>query len=84
MTNLIRRRARGASARGPLRPAPPRHNAPAPPPDHPAGLGEDSGPNPVRRGIVGLLVGLGAGAIAAALTPRPQRAHRSLLPGQER
>ena len=46
---------------------------PAPPPDHPIGLGEDSGPNPVVRGIVGLLVGLAAGAIAAALTPRPDR-----------
>jgi uncharacterized protein involved in exopolysaccharide biosynthesis len=51
---------------------------PAPPPDHPVGLGEDSGPNPVVRGIVGLLVGLAAGAIAAALTPRPQRAARSV------
>jgi uncharacterized protein involved in exopolysaccharide biosynthesis len=50
---------------------------PAPPPDHPIGLGEDSGPNPVVRGIVGLLVGLAAGAIAAALTPRPDRARRS-------
>lgn len=49
---------------------------PAPPPDHPVGLGEDSGPHPVIRGIVGLLVGLAAGAIAAALTPRPQRARR--------
>ena len=49
---------------------------PAPPPDHPMGLGEDSGPNPVVRGIVGLLVGLAAGAIAAALTPRPDRARR--------
>ena len=57
---------------------------PAPPPDHPIGLGEDSGPNPVVRGIVGLLVGLAAGAIAAALTPRPHRARRSSLPGQER
>jgi hypothetical protein len=59
-------------------------NDPAPPPDHPMGLGEDSGPNPVVRGVVGLLVGLAAGAIAAALTPRPQRARRSPLPGQER
>lgn len=49
---------------------------PAPPPDHPVGLGEDSGPNPVVRAVVGLLVGLGAGAIAAALTPRPERARR--------
>ena len=49
---------------------------PAPPPDHPAGLGEDAGPNPVVRAIVGLLVGLGAGALAAALTPRPDRAKR--------
>jgi hypothetical protein len=57
---------------------------PAPPPDHPIGLGTDSGPNPVVRGIVGLLVGLAAGAIAAALTPRPQRARRSALAGQER
>ena len=46
---------------------------PAPPPDHPVGLGEDSGPNPVVRAIVGLLVGVGAGALAAALTPRPGR-----------
>ena len=82
MTNRIRRRARGASAQGLLGGGP--QNDPAPPPDHPAGLGEDSGPNPVVRGIVGLLVGLGAGAIAAALTPRPQRARRSPLPGQER
>lgn len=50
---------------------------PAPPPDHPIGLGEDSGPNPVVRGIVGLLVGLAAGAVAAALTPRPDRAQRT-------
>jgi uncharacterized protein involved in exopolysaccharide biosynthesis len=50
---------------------------PAPPPDHPVGLGEDSGPNPVVRAIVGLLVGLGAGALAAALTPRPDRAGRT-------
>jgi hypothetical protein len=49
---------------------------PAPPPEHPVGLGEDSGPNPVVRGIVGLLVGLAAGALAAALTPRPERARR--------
>ena len=50
---------------------------PAPPPDHPVGLGEDSGPNPVLRAAVGLLVGLGAGALAAALTPRPERARRA-------
>lgn len=50
---------------------------PAPPPDHPVGLGEDSGPNPVVRAVVGLLVGLGAGALAAALTPRPDRARRT-------
>ena len=57
---------------------------PAPPADHPVGLGEDSGPNPVVRGIVGLLVGLAAGALAAALTPRPQRARRTLpLPPRE-
>ena len=84
MTNLIRRGARDASGPGPLGKGRPSHNDPAPPPDHPAGLGEDSGPNPVVRGIVGLLVGLGAGAIAAALTPRPHRARRSPLPGQER
>ena len=52
---------------------------PAPPPDHPVGLGEDSGPNPVLRAVVGLLVGLGAGALAAALTPRPDRASRPSL-----
>ena len=46
---------------------------PAPPPDHPVGLGEDSGPHPVLRAVVGLLVGLAAGALAAALTPRPNR-----------
>lgn len=46
---------------------------PAPPPDHPAGLGEDSGPHPVVRAIAGLLVGIGAGALAAALTPRPRK-----------
>ena len=51
---------------------------PAPPPDHPAGLGEDSGPHPVVRGIVGLLVGLAAGALAAALTPRPGRVRTSV------
>jgi uncharacterized protein involved in exopolysaccharide biosynthesis len=50
---------------------------PAPPPDHPAGLGADSGPNPVVRAIVGLLVGLAAGAVAAAVTPRPHRARRA-------
>ena len=53
---------------------------PAPPPDHPIGLGEDSGPNPVVRGIVGLLVGLAAGAVAAALTPRPDRARHVTEP----
>jgi hypothetical protein len=47
------------------------------PPDHPMGLGEDSGPNPMVRAAVGLLVGLAAGAVAAALTPRPDRARRS-------
>lgn len=51
---------------------------PAPPPDHPVGLGEDSGPNPVVRAVVGLVVGLGAGALAAALTPRPERARRTI------
>lgn len=50
---------------------------PAPPPDHPVGLGEDSGPHPVVRAVVGLLVGLAAGAVAAALTPRPDRAART-------
>ncbi|CAN5734628.1 MAG: hypothetical protein M3493_08220 [Actinomycetota bacterium] len=44
------------------------------PPDHPMGLGEDSGPNPMVRAAVGLLVGLAAGAVAAALTPRTDRA----------
>ena len=47
------------------------------PGDHPIGLGEDSGPNPVVRAVVGLLVGLAAGAVAAALTPRPERAQRT-------
>ncbi|MDP9405050.1 MAG: hypothetical protein M3O86_00380, partial [Actinomycetota bacterium] len=46
----------------------------APPPDHPVGLGEDSGPHPLLRAVVGLLVGVAAGALAAALTPRPERA----------
>lgn len=78
---MTHRSSRGAAPRLPG-PAP-THNDPAPPPDHPAGLGEDAGPNPVVRAIVGLLVGLAAGAIAAALTPRPQRARRSPLPGQE-
>jgi hypothetical protein len=50
---------------------------PAPPPDHPVGLGEDSGPNPFVRAVVGLLVGLAAGALAASLTPRPERARRA-------
>jgi hypothetical protein len=42
---------------------------PAPPPEHPIGLGEDSGPHPVVRAAVGLLLGLAAGAVASALTP---------------
>ena len=50
---------------------------PAPPPDHPVGLGEDAGPNPLVRAVVGLLVGFGAGALAASLTPRPDRAKRA-------
>ncbi len=50
------------------------------PPDHPIGLGEDSGPNPMVRAAVGLLVGLAAGAVAAALTPRPDRARRPQAP----
>ncbi|MPZ73799.1 MAG: hypothetical protein GEU74_11300 [Nitriliruptorales bacterium] len=54
---------------------------PAPPPDHPIGLGEDSGPHPVVRAVVGLLVGLAAGAVAAALTPRPERATRTATGG---
>lgn len=55
---------------------------PAPPPDHPVGLGEDSGPNPMVRAVVGLLVGIGAGALAAALTPRPARAKRAASGGR--
>lgn len=55
---------------------------PAAPPQHPVGLGEDSGPNPIVRGVVGLLVGLAAGALAAALTPRPERAARISADGR--
>lgn len=41
--------------------------------EHPAGLGEDSGPHPVVRAVVGLLLGVAAGALATLLTPRPSR-----------
>ncbi len=46
---------------------------PAPPPEHPPGLGEDSGPNPLVRAVAGLFVGLVAGAVAASVIPRPDR-----------
>ncbi len=40
---------------------------------HPAGLGEDSGPHPVVRAGLGLVLGLAAGAVVTVLTPRPTR-----------
>ena len=49
------------------------------PPEHPPGLGADSGPHPVVRAIVGLAVGAAAGAIAASVIPRPDRAARTPL-----
>ena len=45
--------------------------------DHPPGLGVDSGPSPLVRAAAGLVVGLAAGVLAAALTPRPHRAVRT-------
>ena len=33
---------------------------------------EVAGPHPVMRAVVGLLLGLAAGALAALVTPRPQ------------
>lgn len=50
---------------------------PAPLPEHPRGLGTDSGPHPVLRAAVGLAVGLAAGAVAASVIPRPDRAARA-------
>lgn len=47
---------------------------PTPPPEHPPGLGEDSGPNPLVRAVAGLFVGFVAGAVAASLIPRPDGA----------
>lgn len=64
----------GARAGSPMRVVPPLD--PAAPPEHPPGLGSDSGPHPVIRAVIGLLVGAAAGVLAAALTPRPQRAAR--------
>jgi hypothetical protein len=34
------------------------------------------GPPPVARAVLGLLIGAAAGALAALLTPRPDRARR--------
>lgn len=34
---------------------------------------EVTGPHPVMRAVVGLLLGLAAGALAALVTPRPPR-----------
>jgi hypothetical protein len=39
----------------------------------------EDGPSPLRRALLGLLIGAVAGGIAALLTPRPDRARRGAL-----
>ncbi len=41
---------------------------------HPSGIDmSEAGPPPVRRAVLGLLLGAAAGALAAALLPRDRR-----------
>ncbi|HWB71014.1 MAG TPA: hypothetical protein VG452_02270 [Egibacteraceae bacterium] len=45
--------------------------------DHPVGLGEDSGPQPVLRAVWGILLGLAAGAVATVFITRPATDERA-------
>lgn len=61
----------------------PRRTSPTPLPGADVRVADEPGPGPVLRAVQGLLLGAAAGAIAAALTPRPERARRTYAASHE-